>query len=158
MSRPNKPRSIAGELSLARRIAYEREQRGWSLEGLAKRMTDAGCAINQSAIYKIEKGDPPRRITVDELIALGRVFGMPLEDLVVDPDLEASRELRRLCEDLMAVEDEAAALMGRLDAAKAAIEDYAQAHSEAVAIVEKFLKPDPQALRYFRKYVKRGGK
>jgi hypothetical protein len=45
-------------------------------------MTDAGCNIQASAIYKIEKVDPARRITVDELIALARVFGRSIDDLL----------------------------------------------------------------------------
>ncbi len=82
MSRLNPQRSIGGEDNLARRIERERSARGWSYEALAKQMTDAGCNIQASAIYKIEKADPPRRITVDELIALARVFGRSIEDLL----------------------------------------------------------------------------
>ena len=82
MSRLNPQRSIGGEDNLARRIERERTKRGWSYEALAKRMTDAGCSIQASAIYKIERSDPPRRITVDELIALARVFRMSIEDLL----------------------------------------------------------------------------
>lgn len=44
-------------------------------------MTDAGCPIQGSAIYKIEKADPPRRITVDELVAFATVFETSAVDL-----------------------------------------------------------------------------
>jgi hypothetical protein len=37
-------------------------------------MTAAGCAIQGSAIYRIDKGEPPRQVTVDELLALADVF------------------------------------------------------------------------------------
>jgi len=85
MPRPNKPRSIQAERALADRIAREREARGWSRESLAKRVTDVGCPIDATAIWKIEKGDPPRRIVVNELVALSRVFGTTfMEDLLVD--------------------------------------------------------------------------
>ncbi len=79
----NPARALFTEDGLAHRIAYERDQRGWTYEGLAKRMTDAGCAINQSAIYKIEKGKPRRRITVDELVALAKVFDLDVNDLLI---------------------------------------------------------------------------
>ena len=100
MSRPNKPREVYAENYLAARIISERETRGWSLEGLAKRMTAAGCAINQSAIYKIEQGQPRRRITVDELVAFSRVFGLPLDDLLTDPVLWRARQIAPLLEEL----------------------------------------------------------
>lgn len=83
MPRPNPPRSLQSEDNLAQRIAYEREQRGLTYEGLAQRLTDVGCPIQGSAIYKIEKGMPRRRIVVDELVALGKVFYLEITDLLV---------------------------------------------------------------------------
>lgn len=87
MARPNPTRSIEGESNLARRIALERARAEWSYEALARRMTEVGCAINASAIYKIEKGDPPRKITVDELLAFATVFGLDIEDLLTPIDI-----------------------------------------------------------------------
>jgi transcriptional regulator with XRE-family HTH domain len=91
MPRPNQPRDVYAETNVKRRIRIEREAKGWTYEGLAKRMTDAGCPINASAIYKIEKSDPPRRITVDELVALSRVLGLTTEELLTPPELAASK-------------------------------------------------------------------
>jgi len=82
MSRPNKQRSIGAETRLAERIAVERAARGWSLETLANAMSECGCSIDQSAIYKIEKGEPRRRITVDELVAFSDVWAIPVERLL----------------------------------------------------------------------------
>ncbi len=42
-------------------------------------------------MYKVEQGQPRRRITVDELVALARVFETSVEDLLVDPKLLALR-------------------------------------------------------------------
>jgi hypothetical protein len=98
MPRPNKARKVYAEEHLAKRIAVERAAATppMTLEGLAKRMTDAGCAIQASAIYKIEQGDPPRRITVDELVGFARVFGTTPEDLLTAPELRASKRLAPL--------------------------------------------------------------
>jgi hypothetical protein len=82
MPRPNPRRTINVETSLARRIAYERDRHGWNNDSLAKRMADAGCAMHPSAIHKIEKSDPPRRVTVNELIAFANVFELTVEDLL----------------------------------------------------------------------------
>jgi transcriptional regulator with XRE-family HTH domain len=106
--RPNQPRSIASEENLARRIAYEREARAWSYAGLAQRMTERGCAIDQSALYKIEKGSPRRRIAVDELVALSDVFSVPINELLAPPELAANKvvldALQRYRETLAALE------------------------------------------------------
>jgi len=112
MARPNPLRIIGGEKALAARIAYEREQRGMSYEGLAKRMTDEGCPIQASAIFKIEKSNPPRHITVDELVALGRVFELELDDLVQPMADTAGKRLLELLNTLQGVQDE----RSRLDA------------------------------------------
>lgn len=94
MPRPNKGRTLYSEQALAERVAAERALRGWTFDELAQRMTDAGCAINGSAVYKIEKGRPRRRITVDEHVAFSRVFELPLEELLTPPAIAASAAAR----------------------------------------------------------------
>lgn len=86
--------SLLAEEHLARRIELERTRRGWSYEGLAKRVTDAGCPIQPSAIHKIEKGSPRRRITVDEAIAYALVFEIPVDNLLVPPNVASKTEFR----------------------------------------------------------------
>lgn len=98
MPRPNAPRSLFAEPHVAVRIATERESRGWSYDGLAKRLTGLGCAIQSSAIYKIEKAKPRRRITVDELIAFAQVFDLSVEEMLADPTQRRSAEAVRLLE------------------------------------------------------------
>jgi transcriptional regulator with XRE-family HTH domain len=112
MPRPNPMRSIGGEKALAARIAYEREEHGWTYAGLAARMTSVGCPIQASALYKIEKSDPPRGISVDELMALSRVFGLGLDDLVQPITDTAGKRLLELLNTLQGVQDE----RSRLDA------------------------------------------
>lgn len=89
MPRRNPTREIRGEEFLALRIRQERETRGWSPERLAKEMTSAGVPLQTSAIYRIEGGSPRRKISVDEALGFARVFAMPLDDLLVDPDAGA---------------------------------------------------------------------
>jgi len=89
---------MEGESNLARRIAHERARTGLSYEGLAKRMTDVGCSIQGSAIYRIEKGDPPRRVNVDELLALAEVFETSAADLLTPMELIDQQHAARLLE------------------------------------------------------------
>lgn len=100
MPRPNVLRTLHSEAGLARRIAHEREVRGWSYEGLAKRLTDVGCAIQGSAIYKIERGTPRRRITVDELVGFSQVFDIDVPELLLAPELVDDRQIREVVQGL----------------------------------------------------------
>ncbi len=95
----NQQRRIGIERDLAARIAYEREERGWSYDVLAKRLTDVGCSIAASSVHKIEKGEPPRRISVDELYALSKVFDIPVDDLATPPVAYRAQHGDRLLDD-----------------------------------------------------------
>jgi transcriptional regulator with XRE-family HTH domain len=78
-------------------MAYERDKRGWSNGELASQMTRVGCAIDQSAIYKIEKGRPKRRsISVDELAAMSIVFETPADELMKPPEQALGQRAREL--------------------------------------------------------------
>lgn len=96
MPRVNSMRSLANETNLARRIAFEREQRGWSYEGLAKRMAAAGYPIQSTAIFKIERGKPPRRVTVDELVGFAAAFDVTVEEMLVPVELIHDRRALEL--------------------------------------------------------------
>lgn len=96
MPRPNQPRTIRGEELLSQRIKVEREARGWTFDGLAARMAEAGCPIQGSAVYKIERASPPRRITVDELVGFARVFELPIGDLLLPAEVVLNRRAREL--------------------------------------------------------------
>lgn len=85
-----------GEAGLARHVERLRREREWSYETLAKKMTEAGCAVSKAALYSIEQGDPPRRITVDELLGFSRVFGVSPTRLLLPPDLAAKKEAEAL--------------------------------------------------------------
>jgi transcriptional regulator with XRE-family HTH domain len=140
MPRPNQPRSIASEHALARRIANERERRGWSYDGLASRMTKAGCAIQSSAIYKIEKSDPPRRITVDELVAFAEVFAVPVQDLLLPPEIAAKRQLVGLLTDWEIARRRSAEAKDVEETAWGALTDYVSGNPEVEGALEASLK------------------
>jgi transcriptional regulator with XRE-family HTH domain len=85
---PRKPKSnVRAEDALAERILLERERREMSPATLADWMTKAGCPMTQSAIWKIENGNPRRRITFDEAVAFAKVFGMTVQELAQPPEV-----------------------------------------------------------------------
>ncbi len=101
MPKLNVGRTVTVEGNLARRIAAVRKERGQSHETLAALMTKAGCAIAGSSIYKIESGNPRRRISVDELWTLAEVWGFdsPAE-LTIPPELVERQRAREIAEEL----------------------------------------------------------
>lgn len=74
--------SIDPEALLAVRIEKLRSERDWSYGDLARHLAGVGCKIERSSLLKIEKGEPRRRITVNELVGFAAVFGTTVEDLV----------------------------------------------------------------------------
>lgn len=106
-------RTVQHEAYLAQRIRVEREERGWSLERLAGKMTDAGCPMDRSAIYKTESAG--RRITVDEAVTFANVFGLPLSNLLLPPDIAKNKEAIKLYRRYMAVSEQYVAAAKELD-------------------------------------------
>lgn len=100
MPRQNQGRTFASEAHLAERIAFERKLRNLGVDALAKLMTDAGCKITGSAILRIEKGNPRRRVTVDELMALAQVFETEPMDLLRPADLVEKEWAEGVAEEL----------------------------------------------------------
>lgn len=95
------PRPGRAEAMAARRIEWERKRpgRNWSREELARRMTEAGCPLNQSAIQKIEHGVPRRTISLDEALAFAEVFGLgDLDELWSMPAEIIGTEIARYTE------------------------------------------------------------
>jgi transcriptional regulator with XRE-family HTH domain len=130
--RVNPLRSLTNERNVAERIAFEREQRGWSYEGTAKRLADNGCPIQASAIFKIEKGDPPRRITVDELVGFATVFDIAVPELLQPPALVQQKQLLELAQAMSEAAEETMRADVKYKAALQALNDYDQRHPESV--------------------------
>jgi transcriptional regulator with XRE-family HTH domain len=158
------PASLAEEDNLARRVAYERERRRWSYEGLAKRMTDAGCPINPSALFKIEKSEPRRRIAVAELVAFAHVFAVPAEHLLLPPDVitsELALVLLRDWRDAWAARTAALRSANeRLAAIEVAVGIHLHQYPEAIPAVRDYLRtfsdddPEPGERREFDRLLK----
>jgi transcriptional regulator with XRE-family HTH domain len=84
--RPARRRTKTNERNIAARVTHEREDRGWTYEELSKRMTDAGCSVAVSSLNRLERGNPPRRISVDELFAFADVFELSIFEMMEPPE------------------------------------------------------------------------
>src|SRR5262249_48319270 len=74
-----------------------------SYEALAKLMTEEGCSIAGSAIFRIEKGNPPRHINVDELFTFAKVFDTTVDDLLAPVELKRKKRAQELAEKALQV-------------------------------------------------------
>jgi transcriptional regulator with XRE-family HTH domain len=86
------------EENAAERVRLERERRGWSTGELAKRMTEAGYPINQSSVWRIESGEPRRRINLNEAIGFAKVFDLSLEDFLGPSTSSEEKIMQELAE------------------------------------------------------------
>lgn len=151
----------AEELRLGRRIGFELTRRCWSYETAAAAMGRVGCPMNQSAIHKIVKQKPPRRITVTELAAFAEVFDVPVERLLKPLEAAVSEEAEDLLEELdqrrKAYLPAARALMetankiAQLNVARDRfqgrhLEAFARAENALIHLVDVSLEPEEELL------------
>ena len=112
------PRTPGPDDWAADRISYERQRRGWSTAELARRVTAAGCKINQSSVWHIENGQPRRKISAGEAVAFAQVFEITLDELMKPPDApeKLAVDLDALYIDVVRWDDEGYDVRGRIDA------------------------------------------
>lgn len=96
----DEPEQILGdEGNLARRIAAERAQRGWSLAELSRRVEEVGHPIERGQLNRLERGERPFRVA--QLIALAKAFRLRVEDLLTPVELVAQRDAEQIANEVM---------------------------------------------------------
>lgn len=138
MPRQNPTRTVPFEAHVSANLSRERERAGLTYERLAERMTERGCPIQPSALHKIEKADPPRRITVNELMVIADVLGVKAFNLVDDPDHSIPREMWSI---IFEVEDQ----QRTIDRARLEID-------RAVGRMRDFIGDDARQRKKLRRY------
>jgi transcriptional regulator with XRE-family HTH domain len=127
---------LEGEENVARRIKLEREARGWSTATLADRLTDAGYPLNQSAVWRIESGEPRRRVNLDEAIGFAKVFDVSLDNLVGPPEIAANAQVKQLMAEFAASWEKSVAARKEMDQAREALDAYGRAHPNVAELIE----------------------
>ncbi|MFI5529237.1 helix-turn-helix domain-containing protein [Kitasatospora sp. NPDC051853] len=128
---PGQPESspaapVLSEEHAAERVRLEREYLGWSTGELAKRMTAAGYPMNQSSVWRIESGEPRRRINLDEAIGFAKVFGLTLEEFLGPPESSSKRHMADMTNAVAAMYRRLLDLMKNTDAAFQIVDQYSQ--------------------------------
>lgn len=103
---------------------------------MAKRMSDLGCAIQHTAIYKMVKADPPRRVTVDELVAFARVFDLGVEELLLPVEAVTNRHVKAAFAEWANAVSESDKAHRRVGEARASISELLKNHPETRVSVE----------------------
>jgi hypothetical protein len=68
-------------------------------------MQDRGCTIDRTGVHRIYAGDPPRKVSTNELVALADIFDVPVDELILPLPEALSRRARRLAERLLGIEE-----------------------------------------------------
>lgn len=84
----------AGESNLAKRVARERQARGWSAGDVQQRLAEVDCTIPRNAVLRIEQGQ--RSVHVDELLGFSRAFGLTVADLLTPVELLGQQDAERI--------------------------------------------------------------
>jgi transcriptional regulator with XRE-family HTH domain len=79
---------VGSEKYVVERIRAEVKARGWSLVELSRRMNESsmegnGGVIDRTVLSKMLGRDRGRHVSIDQLITLSKVFGIPLGELLV---------------------------------------------------------------------------
>lgn len=91
------------ETVIAMKIKQLRQERGWSQDDLAERMTKLGFSMHQTTIAKLEAGRRPIRVA--ETFALAAAFSLDPMALWYLPVKEEPRTFASMREDLKKVDD-----------------------------------------------------
>jgi transcriptional regulator with XRE-family HTH domain len=114
MPRQNPRPDTSAEAIVARNVQWRREARGWSMAELASRMAAAGSPVNQTAIHKIEKGEPRRTISLNEALALAQAFGITVAELLTSPEATIYSDTERGLEEIRQITADAETFTARL--------------------------------------------
>lgn len=92
----------SAERNFARRMKRERLRRDLRQEDLADRLVRLGVELHPSAMAKIErepapdKNIEPRMIRLNEAVAIARVFGLSVDDMLAEDDVLGLDEVERM--------------------------------------------------------------
>lgn len=121
---------------VAARVQAERIARGWSTATVAEKMTALGYPMNQSAVWRIESGEPRRRINLDEAVGFSVLFEVDLESLMWPQGAvltaDANRLLKRYVNQWLDWRD----AERRLTHMRVAFEAYTTQHPEEKELLE----------------------
>lgn len=122
-----------------RRLKEVRQGRGWSQGELAKRITDAGFPMHQSAVSKIEAAT--RATPVDEVFVLAVVLGVEIPELFGE---EAQRNAAEIQVLRAHVRGKLATLETRTERARAALDEamatQRKTSTEALELIDALQK------------------
>lgn len=90
------PRRLFAEAFVAVHVERAMQERDMTYQELSHAMATAGAPLSISSIHRMLKGQPRRRIHVNELVALSQVLHIPLADLMQPTEGQLARQVELL--------------------------------------------------------------
>lgn len=100
--------NLDNERRIVKNISARRQELGLSYEKLATLMRSHGSRVTASALYKTEKGVPPRRLTIDDLIAATHALQLDIADALGSSFRLETHHVHEALEDLTTAGENAA--------------------------------------------------
>ena len=88
--------NLGGAADVGLRVARLRGEQGLTYRELEEATASAGNRVSASTLWRIENGDPPPKISVDDLVTLCRVFDVTPDDILTSAAELEWREVKRL--------------------------------------------------------------
>jgi transcriptional regulator with XRE-family HTH domain len=93
--------NLGGAADVGLRVARLRGERGLTYRELEEATASAGNRVSASTLWRIENGDPPPKVSVDDLVTLCRVFDVTPDDMLTSADEIDRREAKRLSDEMV---------------------------------------------------------
>jgi len=100
---------MGGAVDMGLRVASLREQRGWTYRDLEEKTGSAGRRVSASVLYRIEKGAQeghPQKVSLEDFVALCRVFGITPDDMLTSAAEIDRKEAKRLSDEMVSAFEE----------------------------------------------------
>ena len=106
--------NLGGAADVGLRLARLRGERDWTYRELEEATENAGNRVSASTLWRIENGDPPPKISVNDLVTLCRVFDVTPDDILTLAAEIEWREVKRLSEEMTRAYEECLGAAQRL--------------------------------------------
>lgn len=120
----------AEELYAIHRLEWEMKQRSLSYAQVADLLTEAGHPTQPTAIHRLLRGEPRRRLTLNEAAAIADIFDISLSELLLEKDVMLGAKANELLRELQLATRQISDALGNYRSALEAISAYIERGQE----------------------------
>ncbi|WP_051711942.1 hypothetical protein [Streptomyces sp. NRRL S-350] len=90
-------------------------------------------------MWRIESGEPRRRVNLDEAIGFAKVFDISLDNLVGPPEIAANAHVKRLLAEFAESWQKFVAVRKEMESARDALDAYGTAHPNLAELISAMI-------------------